>query len=329
MPMAETVASRIETLRKRRGLSQRALAAAAGITRQAVGAIESGRGQPGVASALALARALGTTVEELFGAPSDPQPPPERIAVATIGGRRVAHRLDEEHLAIEPAESAVPNAFVAGCDPAVGLLSRHAIARSGDVRVLWLTMTNRAALDALERGTVHAAVVHGEVTPDQGRRMRDFARYELATTEAGWLFARDNPLRLRGPADLVHRSARLANRPRGAGARRLLDDHMRRARIDPQRVAGYGHELAGPLDAGRAVAQGFADAAIGTAGIARIFSLSFVPLRAERCVLLVPPDALRTPEIRALLDGLRSLPFRRDLEALASYDVTHTGEPIA
>ena len=63
--MAETVASRIETLRKRRGLSQRALAAAAGITRQAVGAIESGRGQPGVASALALARPAASDVLRL------------------------------------------------------------------------------------------------------------------------------------------------------------------------------------------------------------------------------------------------------------------------
>ena len=57
--MATSVVSRIETLRHERGLSQRNLAQAAGITRQAVGAIESGRMQPSVGIALRLARALG------------------------------------------------------------------------------------------------------------------------------------------------------------------------------------------------------------------------------------------------------------------------------
>ena len=55
-------------MRIARGLSQRALADAAGITRQAVSAIERGRVVPGVGIALALARVLGTSVEELFAA---------------------------------------------------------------------------------------------------------------------------------------------------------------------------------------------------------------------------------------------------------------------
>jgi len=57
--------------------------------------------------------------------------------------------------------------------------------------------------------------------------------------------------------------------------------------------------------------------------------LEFIALREERCALLVPSRAVRTPEIRALLDSLRSTSYRRDLEALASYDVGRTGERIA
>jgi len=326
--MAKIDASRVEMLRRSRGLSQRALADGAGITRQAVGAIESGRMQPGVAIALGLARTLGTTVEELFGS-GESAPPPARVASATIGGRTVSHALDEDYLAIEPAESAVPNVFVAGCDLAVGLLSRHAMARSRDVRVLWLPLTNRAALLALSRGEAHAAVVHGDATPEQARRLGEFVRFELATTEAGWLVGRGNPLGLRGAADLTRKKARLANRPAGAGARRLLDEQLRRASVDPRRVAGYDRALAGQLDAGRAIAQGYADAAVGVASVARVFGLEFAPLREERCALFVARAGLRTPEIRALLDALRSTPYRRDLEALACYDVTRTGERIA
>lgn len=327
--MATIDATRIETLRQERGLSQRELARAAGITRQAVGAIESRRSQPSVGIALALARALGTTVEELFGARGEPAPLSARVAVATIGGRAVTHPLAEDHLAIEPAETPVPNVFIAGCDLAVGLLSRHAMARSRHLRVLWLTMTNRAAIEALAHGRLHAAVVHGDATPQQARRLSAFTRFEVATADAGWLVAHGNPLGLRGAADLTRTKARLANRPAGAGARRLLDERLRRAGVDPRRVAGYDRELAGQLDAGRAIAQGFADAAVGMASVARVFDLDFISVREERCVLLVPNAAVRTPEIRALLDALRCAPYRRDLEALASYDVSRTGEQLA
>src|ERR1700737_1207481 len=95
-------------LRRERGLSQRELSGAAGITRQAVGAIESGRTQPGVGIALALARTLGTTVEELFGERGEPAPPPARTAAATIGGGKGLHALTEGHLPIEPAANGVP-----------------------------------------------------------------------------------------------------------------------------------------------------------------------------------------------------------------------------
>ncbi len=326
--MARISASQVHALRLGRGLSQRALARSAEITRQAVGAIENGNMQPSVGIALALARALGTTVEELFGG-AQAAVPPTRIATATIAGRTVSHALAEDYLAIEPAESLLPTVFLAGCDLAVGLLSRHAMIRSRDVRVLWLQMTNGTALDALLDGTVHAAVVHGELTPPQAKRMQRFLRFELGTTQEGWLLAPGNPLGLRGAPDLARTKARLANRPAGSGARRLLDSKLREARLDPRRVLGYERELHGQLDAGRAIAQGFADAAIGTASSARLFALDFVPLREERCTLFVPRRSVATPEMRALLDALRSTAYRRDLEALDAYDATRTGELIA
>ncbi|MGH7837761.1 MAG: substrate-binding domain-containing protein, partial [Candidatus Binataceae bacterium] len=194
---------------------------------------------------------------------------------------------------------------------------------------LWLQMTNGAALDALAGGTIHAAVVHGELTPQQAKRTHRCLRFELATTEEGWLLAAGNPLGLGGAADLGRSKARLANRPRGSGARRLLDEKLRGAKLDPQRVIGYERELRGQLDAGRAIAQGFADAAIGTASSARLFSLEFLPLREERCTLFIPRRSAATPEVWALLDALRTTAFRRDLEALHSYDATRTGERIA
>ncbi|MBV9208421.1 MAG: helix-turn-helix transcriptional regulator, partial [Actinobacteria bacterium] len=77
--------------RQARGLSQQQLAGMAGVTRQAVSAVESGHSDPSLRVALALARALGMTVEELFG-PGDPADPvlARPVAPAGAAGSRVA-----------------------------------------------------------------------------------------------------------------------------------------------------------------------------------------------------------------------------------------------
>jgi putative molybdopterin biosynthesis protein len=63
--------TRLRLARQARGLSQQHLAGMAGVTRQAVSAVESGHSDPSLRVALALSDALGMTVEELFG-PGDP-----------------------------------------------------------------------------------------------------------------------------------------------------------------------------------------------------------------------------------------------------------------
>ena len=93
--------ARLRLARQARGLSQQQLAGVAGVTRQAVSAVESGHSDPSLRVALGLARALGMTVEELFG-PGDlgdpvlAQPvaavngPGSRVALATVGDKFVA-----------------------------------------------------------------------------------------------------------------------------------------------------------------------------------------------------------------------------------------------
>lgn len=58
--------NRIKALRKAGGLRQEDLAAAMGVTRQTVIAIENEKYNPSLELAMRLARYLNTTVEELF-----------------------------------------------------------------------------------------------------------------------------------------------------------------------------------------------------------------------------------------------------------------------
>ena len=58
--------SEIRELRAQRGISQKALAEAVGVSRQTINAIETGRYLPSLPLAIALARYFDTTVEEMF-----------------------------------------------------------------------------------------------------------------------------------------------------------------------------------------------------------------------------------------------------------------------
>ena len=347
---------RIVARRRELGLSQAALAQAGGVTRQAIGAIESGRTQPGVSLALAIARTLSVSVEELFGGTDDEEialragdpatKAGQRVVVATIGSRRIVRGLDEASAGSmsEPAGAIVVDArprrtrvralatqphladpvFVCGCDISLGLLVRHLDARRA--RGLWFTASNGQALTDLAAGRTHVAAIHGPEA--ERKKVGAVRRFDLANIEEGWLVARGNPRSFRGARDLARADVRLANRPPGAGARSLLDAELRRAAVDPRYVLGYERSLAGHLDVARAVAADFADVGIGIASVARLFDLDFIPLRSERSSLLIPLAYLRHPGVAELVETLRSNAYRCDLEAFGPYDTQRIGEQI-
>lgn len=192
--MASTADSAPRRARAERGLSQSALARQAGISRQALSAIEAGDYQPGVAVALRLARALGSSVEQLFGtqeseplaaswagqAPAPGTPPP-RVALARIGGKLVAVARPAAALSLTPAAGVVErwgprhraevDAFrsageidstllIAGCDPAVAILADHLGRQSPPIGAVALVRNSRAALEALAGGAAHVAGIH-------------------------------------------------------------------------------------------------------------------------------------------------------------------------
>ena len=73
--------TRLRVARQARGFSQQQLAGMAGVSRQAVSAVEAGHSDPSLRVAFALAQALGMTVEGLFG-PGDLAQPVPAVPVA-------------------------------------------------------------------------------------------------------------------------------------------------------------------------------------------------------------------------------------------------------
>src|SRR5919202_4618097 len=180
-------AVRLREARIAAGLSQAALAGAAGLSRQAVGAIEAGRHRPSVDAALALAAAVGRSVEELFGAAAKQSEavagPPVADGSAVLAARvgdRVVHARASDTLAFEgwPRANAVmedgrpkllPGAdleglVIVGCDPALGLAAAQ-LPSSGPRTLIALSGSTGRALAATRAGRAHAALVHGRRLP--------------------------------------------------------------------------------------------------------------------------------------------------------------------
>jgi putative molybdopterin biosynthesis protein len=191
--------ARLRLARQARGLSQQQLAGVAGVTRQAVSAVESGHSDPSLRVALGLAQALGMTVEELFGPGElgDPvlaQPVAavngvgSRVALATVGDTFVAlplHADTAARVGFGPAGGLVagaspaparqqpwnlvpvrsigpprPTVVVAGCDPALPLLETPLALLDPPLAFAWWPCGSGEALRLAAAGLVHAAGVH-------------------------------------------------------------------------------------------------------------------------------------------------------------------------
>ena len=191
---------RLRLARQARGFSQQQLAGMAGVSRQAVSAVESGLSDPSLRVALALARALGMTVEEVFG-PASPAPqvvarpvaplggPGARVTLAPMGDGFVALPLSGATVSragflpagglaagpggpggtdrgpgageqVRPVGPPRPTLVAAGCDPALPLLENPLGLLDPPVAFSWWPSSSREALGLAATGLVHAAGVH-------------------------------------------------------------------------------------------------------------------------------------------------------------------------
>lgn len=363
--MTPAALNRVRKMRDARGLSQAALCAAAGLSRQSVHAIESGRALPAVDVALRLARALECRVEDLFGSAASEtrisvepvaEALPGRVALSHIAGRWLSYSLSRDGMArsadaiagrnvrgrvevelLRPAADVRENLVLMGCAPALGLLADRFNVRSGSGRCLWLTRSSTSALDALGRRQTHLAGVHlvdqktGEANLPDVRRLganRPLVVITLASWEAGLVVPPGNPKGISKVAQLARKGLRFVAREPGSGARRLLDLELARAGLPAELVRGASLQAAGHLEVAHAVSLGAADTGIATRDAALTFGLGFVPLAQERYDLVLSRDDLSDPRCVRLFEVMTSAPFRRELAALG-YDVEHCGDRVA
>lgn len=354
---------RLRLARLAQGQSQEELARAANVTRQAISGLESGRWSPSLEVALALARALQTSVEELFGGGFHSAPVSTkvvhgdraggssganpRVLFSEIAGDTTAFPLSGDGCLLPgflPAAGilddsndgtgtarriaeAVPALAIAGCDPALSLLRGPLARRKPRLELLWWPCGNLAALDLLASGAVHAAAVHrGVGGRGQGRRGVEVVGF--ASWREGLAVAPRHRASVRGVAEVVTARLRIANREPGSEARRLLDQQLRELGVDAARVAGYDTVCTAHLMVASAIASGLADAGVTTEPAALAFGLGFVPWQQEITELHIPRANIGSPEVRALLDVLGGSELPRQLASIEGYDASPCGKVV-
>ena len=187
--------ARLRLARRARGFSQLQVAGMAGVSRQAVSAVESGISDPSLRVAMMLARALGMTVEELFGSETAVAPvavapvaplggKDARVTLAPMGDGYVALPLrgatasragflpagglvtgtdrdrGRRSRNVRPVGLPRPTLIAAGCDPALPLLEAPLGLLDPPVAFSWWPCPSREALQLAADGLVHVAGAH-------------------------------------------------------------------------------------------------------------------------------------------------------------------------
>lgn len=328
----------LRQLRLLKGFTQAELAKRADISRTAVSAIEQKTLVPSVTAALALAQALGTSVETLFGQPSNPAAavpqwawvphtparywqaevqgtlrcypgadlvqPPWRAADGSGSGERLP-----SHVVPEASRTLV----IATCDPAAPLLAEHYERRSG-CRMLIVRASSQEAVRLLSAGLVHVAGLHLTTAHEdynanlvRSHAAADCSLLRVAEWEAGIGVA--PAMSGKSLKTIVRRPVRWVAREEGSGAWACLREVLPQ-RTNFEQSARNHHEVLLALQAG------YADAGPLLRSMAEPAGLPFLSVRNEIYELAVPSALLGDLRWQTLQHVVRAREFQQELAKL-------------
>lgn len=254
-----------------------------------------------------------------------------------------AERLAQARLApqIETLRAELERALATVFDPRTQVLSLHASHDDALSRLLDMASQQAGlhldihfcgsvdAIRALNEGRCQLAGFHTRQFP--GRQTLTARTYKpllkpgrhkiigFALRQMGLMVAAGNPLGLHTLTDVAARQARWVNRPLGSGTRVLLDEMLQLAGLEGPALNGHDNCQPSHAAVAQAVANGQADAGLGTESAARAASLGFVPLVQERYQLVCLKSELDTAAVVALRKLLASPIWAHTLQQLPGY----------
>lgn len=225
---------------------------------------------------------------------------------------------------------------ITGQDVSLDILAKHLEKQLPGTRPLRAHVGSMDSLISMYRGEADIVSTHlldgetGQYNLPYIRKLLVGTSYmvvNLLSRQAGLYVRRGNPLQLHGWGDLERPGLRFVNRERGSGARVLLDEQLRLRGIRTDRLLGYDREQTNHLGVAAQVASGHADVGVGSEKAASlVHGIDFVPLIQERYDLVMLKNGASLAWIPTLLRIIRSDAFKLELQAVAGYDLSLTGE---
>ena len=183
------------------------------------------------------------------------------------------------------------------------------------------TIAAAVHLHALEDAEADANVAAMKTRGD----LADSVLIGFCRREQGFLVAPGNPLNIVTIDDVVAKRARIAMRPKGAGAQLLLLSLMHRAKAALDQLAAAGPVSPTGPDIAQAIQAGRADTGIATRAVARSAGLDFVPVVWEPFDLLMRQRDYFRPPLQALIKFLRSDELAARAREMGGYDLSQSG----
>jgi putative molybdopterin biosynthesis protein len=146
--------------------------------------------------------------------------------------------------------------------------------------------------------------------------------------QLGFLVRSDQAALVRGYESLTKNKLRFVNRQKNSGTRQLLDYNLKKLVISPQDIIGYENELYTHLEIGLAVLTDDADVGMGSAAIAKMLNLAFVPITNERFDMILDQSVFFQPEVQFFIETMKSDMFRKQVEKLGGYDFKDSGKIV-
>lgn len=156
--------------------------------------------------------------------------------------------------------------------------------------------------------------------------LQDAVLIAFARREQGLLLAAGNPLRIRSLDDVLMRRARLAVRPKGAGAQLLLEALLHRVAAGAESLVRVEPPCPTGPDIAQAIRAGRADAGIATRSVAQAAGLDFVPLLWERFDIVMRQRDYFRPALQRLVKFLATPALAARAAEMGGYDVAGAGE---
>lgn len=150
--------------------------------------------------------------------------------------------------------------------------------------------------------------------------------FHLVMRDQGLILPKGNPKSIKDIHDLVRDDISFVNRQGGAGTRVLLDFMLRQSGINSGSIKGYDHEEFTHMAVAVDVLSGAADCGMGIFAAAKALGLDFIPMAREQYDLIIPTFLLDDPNVRIVLEAIRSTSFRERVKGLGGYDPSKSGQ---